>query len=131
MAGDLIADDFQVGCHVELVAPTSSWLGNLQGNEIVSYDEMHKVLVYGFEITWLRHMCQKSCGDTRSCSFNTTTEKIQCDHFCRNFLSGGWTTRCGKYCSNHIHLHLKLSTFMLKVESPNVPVLMGRFFFWI
>ncbi|WJX16548.1 hypothetical protein P8452_06559 [Trifolium repens] len=97
MAGDLIADDFQVGCHVELVAPTSSWLGNLQENEIVSYDEMHKVLVYGFEITWLRHMCQKSCGDTRSCSFNTTTEKIQCDHFCRNFLSGGWTTRCGRW----------------------------------
>ncbi|CAJ2674648.1 unnamed protein product [Trifolium pratense] len=94
MAGDLIAEDFQVGCHVELVAPTS-WLGNLQAIEIVSYDQMHKVLVYGFEITWFLHMCQTRCGDTRFCSFNTTTQKLECNRLCRSSLFGGWSNRCG------------------------------------
>jgi len=38
MAGDLIAEDFEVGCHVKLVALTSWW--GLDTNTY-SYDMMH------------------------------------------------------------------------------------------
>ncbi|KAK2453232.1 LEAF RUST 10 DISEASE-RESISTANCE LOCUS RECEPTOR-LIKE PROTEIN KINASE 2.1 [Trifolium repens] len=76
MAGDLIIQDLQVGCHVKLVAPTS-WLG-LERKHVISYNEMHKALVYGFEISWLRPICQNRCDDSRICTFNTSNEILQC-----------------------------------------------------
>ncbi|RHN77721.1 putative glycerophosphodiester phosphodiesterase, protein kinase RLK-Pelle-LRK10L-2 family [Medicago truncatula] len=93
MAGDLIADDFQVGCHVMLVTPTS-WLRNLQGNEVVSYDVIRKALEYGFEISWLRHIFQDRCKGSTQCSLNTSTETLQCVCFCRSFW-GTWSETCG------------------------------------
>ena len=78
MAGDLIAKDFQVGCHVKFVAPTS-WPG-LQENQVVSYGKMQKALVYGFEISWLNVICKNRCRDLTRCSFNTSTEELQCTH---------------------------------------------------
>jgi len=110
MAGDLIADDFQVGCHVMLVTPTSlltSFQRNhvlsddvtpnpMHRNKVVSYDVIHKALEYGFEISWLRHIFQDRCKGITQCSLNTSTETLQCVCFCHSFL-GGWTDICGKY----------------------------------
>ncbi|CAJ2674625.1 unnamed protein product [Trifolium pratense] len=96
IAGDLIAKDFQVGCHVKFVAPTS-WPG-LQRNQEHSYEEMHKALVYGFEISWLGLICQNRCGETMLCSFNSSTEIVECSHPLCLTVMGYWTdTSCGRW----------------------------------
>ncbi|RZB68597.1 hypothetical protein D0Y65_038393, partial [Glycine soja] len=58
IAGDLKAHDFEVGCHVKLVAFTSWW--GLDTNNY-SYTAMHTGLVYGFEISWMHLTCVKHC----------------------------------------------------------------------
>ncbi|CAJ2673384.1 unnamed protein product [Trifolium pratense] len=101
MAGDLIVEDFQVGCHVMLVAPTS-WLG-LEDKHKFSYDMMHKALVYGFEISWLDLACRNiHCHSeddiSVDCSFNTTSEKLQCRPvYCIGFNNYWGTDNCGTW----------------------------------
>jgi hypothetical protein len=96
MAGDLIADDFEVGCHVKLVTPTS-WLKKFQRNqEGLSYDVIHKALVYGFEISWLNLPCQNLCGDSKFCSFNGTI--LECYRACHAF----WGERSFDLCGNFL-----------------------------
>jgi hypothetical protein len=95
MAGDLIAQDLQVGCHVKLVTPTS-WLKNLQRNqEGLSYDIIHKALVYGFEISWLNVPCKNlQCGNNDLCSFDAATDKLEC--LCYSIWGGNGMRRpCG------------------------------------
>ncbi|XP_045808625.1 rust resistance kinase Lr10-like [Trifolium pratense] len=89
MAGDLIAQDFQVGCHVKLVTPTS-WLKNLERNqEISSYDFIHKALVYGFEISWLNLPCKNlQCGDSIRCIFNSNQKVLCYDRPCNKSWGG-------------------------------------------
>ncbi|XP_058724644.1 rust resistance kinase Lr10-like isoform X2 [Vicia villosa] len=95
MAGDLIAQDFQVGCHVILVTPTS-WLSLQRNHQLLSYVDMHKALVYGFEISWLDLACNNSCGESNYCSFNATSDKLQCyaDVDCSN-IRWEWMNNCG------------------------------------
>ena len=59
IAGDLIAKDFEVGCEVKLVAPTSWW--GLDTNN-PSYTQMHRALLYGFELSWINLACDDQCG---------------------------------------------------------------------
>ncbi|XP_058724642.1 LEAF RUST 10 DISEASE-RESISTANCE LOCUS RECEPTOR-LIKE PROTEIN KINASE-like 2.1 isoform X2 [Vicia villosa] len=96
IAGDLIAEDFQVGCEVKLVSPTS-WKWNLKGNSL-TYDVIHKALVYGFEVSWLHLSCINLCGDSTLCYFNASnTPILQCfqQTMCLTFM-GYWTTgSCG------------------------------------
>ncbi|KAK2453227.1 LEAF RUST 10 DISEASE-RESISTANCE LOCUS RECEPTOR-LIKE PROTEIN KINASE 2.1 [Trifolium repens] len=96
MAGDLIAEDFQVGCHVKLVTPTS-WFWGLKRNEVVSYDAMHKALVYGFEISWLHLICGQRCGASALCTFNST-EEFECSKpRCLSFMGLSMNDNCGKW----------------------------------
>lgn len=92
IASDLMAEDFQVGCHVKLVSPTSWW--GLHTNE-TSYAVIHRALVYGFEISWLHLPCQDLCGDPESCFFDSSREELRCSHYCRSFL-GYERIPCGK-----------------------------------
>jgi hypothetical protein len=105
MAGDLIAEDFQVGCHVKLVTP-ASWFWGLKRNEVVSYDEMHKALAYGFEISWLHLIFRHRCGTTAFCTFNST-EEIECFKTgCISFMGLSRNDNCGKYPSFQLILIL-------------------------
>lgn len=73
IAGDLKAKDFEIGCHVKLVAPTSWW--GLDTDKY-SYTLMHRALVYGFEISWMRFACEEEdCGDHGSCYFDFDKQK--------------------------------------------------------
>jgi len=110
IAGHLIDEDFQVGCHIKLVAP-SSWKA-LKRNQVLSYNVIHRALVYGFEISWLHLSCKNRCGDTDLCSFNVTTETLQCDqHFCYSFFDYSTTTNCGKDPSFQLILISRLQLF--------------------
>ncbi|KAK8473155.1 hypothetical protein PHAVU_001G068600 [Phaseolus vulgaris] len=75
MAGDLIAEDFEVGCHVKLVALTSWW--GLDTNTY-SYDMMHTALLYGFDLSWLSMICEDRCGPTY-CYFNSFSQTLECE----------------------------------------------------
>lgn len=77
MAGDLIVQDFQDGCHVKLVTPTS-WPGLHRNHHMLSYDVMHKALAYGFEVSFW---------------------EFQEGPYCNNFL-GYWGSLCGKILFN-------------------------------
>jgi hypothetical protein len=93
IAGDLMAEDILVGCHVKLVVPTS-WSGLQRKYQLHSYDAIHKALVYGFDISWLRLTCHNRCGDDLSqCSFNISSEIIECFPFrrlCYSIFGYGW-----------------------------------------
>jgi len=52
IGGELKAEDFEVGCEVKLVAPTS-----LRPLDNHSYTAMHSALAYGFEISWINLAC--------------------------------------------------------------------------
>lgn len=104
MAGNLmLAKDFQVGCQVKLVTPTSD-LG-LKRNQLLTYDVIHKALVYGFEISWFGLACNRSCGESTSCSFNATTEKFRCDAYHCTYFLWGSKINCGKYYSTQFDFH--------------------------
>jgi len=74
MAGDLIAEDFEVGCDVKLVAPTS-WRG-LDTNRY-SYAMMHTALLYGFDLSWIPLAGEDRCADTY-CYFNSSSQTLEC-----------------------------------------------------
>jgi len=74
MAGDLIAEDFEVGCDVKLVSPTSWW--GLDTNKY-SYAIMHTALVYGFQLSWLPLVCEDRCRDR--CYFISSNQTLLCD----------------------------------------------------
>ena len=94
-AGHLTAEDFQVGCHVKFVAP-SSW----KALQVISYDKIHKALVYGFEISWLHLPCQDHCENSEHCYFNSTSQEIGCPtqiQYCSSTPMGPKeSTNCGK-----------------------------------
>jgi len=74
VAGDLIAEDIEVGCDVKLVAPTSWW--GLDTNTY-SYAMMHTALVYGFELSWIPLVCDDRCADT-DCYFSSSSQTLEC-----------------------------------------------------
>ncbi|XP_027941056.1 rust resistance kinase Lr10-like [Vigna unguiculata] len=76
MAGDLLAEDLEVGCDVKLVAPTSWW--GLDTNNY-SYAMIHTSLLYGFHLFWLPLVCKDRCGfGNNDCHFNYSTQSAEC-----------------------------------------------------
>jgi len=100
VAGDLIAEDIEVGCDVKLVAPTSWW--GLDTNRY-SYPMMHTALVYGFELSWIRLVCDDDrCAHT-DCYFSSSSQTLECDKQGRTvqplFLMFLFTTKTKPNCS--------------------------------
>ncbi|KAK7377422.1 hypothetical protein VNO80_02847 [Phaseolus coccineus] len=75
VAGDLIAEEFEVGCDVKLVSPTSWW--GLDTNTY-SYAMMHTALLYGFELSWIPLACQGRCAQIYNCYLNSSSQTLQC-----------------------------------------------------
>ncbi|BAT82151.1 hypothetical protein VIGAN_03211600 [Vigna angularis var. angularis] len=74
-AGYLSAEDIEVGCEVKLVAPTSWW--GLDTNNY-SYAIIHKALLYGFQLSWIRLACHDRCAAPYDCYFHSS--KLQCQN---------------------------------------------------
>ncbi|KAL2318188.1 hypothetical protein Fmac_032064 [Flemingia macrophylla] len=79
IAGDLIAEDFEVGCHVKLVTPTS-WRG-LHTHKL-SYTTILEALLYGFDISWMAGACDHKCGNLSAqrsdCQFDSSKHALRC-----------------------------------------------------
>ncbi|KAK7858150.1 hypothetical protein CFP56_013877 [Quercus suber] len=54
----------------------TSWPGN--DNPIISCTEVHNKLVYGFELSWNRFICESQCGRGCSCYFDNLN-LVQCN----------------------------------------------------
>ncbi|QCE06173.1 brassinosteroid insensitive 1-associated receptor kinase 1 [Vigna unguiculata] len=91
IAGDLTSADFEVGCRIKLLSPTSWW--GLDANKS-SYTMMNSALLYGFEISWKNFACEDQChspyGD---CYFDSSTLKLRCFPYC-NDIFGVLETKC-------------------------------------
>ena len=105
IAGDLTAADFEVGCRIKLVSPTSWW--GLDANKS-SYTMMNSALLYGFEISWLHTSCEDECGNSShgECYFDSSILKLQCTLFC-NDIFGLLQTECGKGTQIQVKLKFK------------------------
>ncbi|XP_052736023.1 LEAF RUST 10 DISEASE-RESISTANCE LOCUS RECEPTOR-LIKE PROTEIN KINASE-like 2.3 isoform X3 [Vigna angularis] len=79
-AGDLSAEDLEVGCEVKLVAPTSWW--GLDTNNY-SYAIIHKALLYGFQLSWIRLACHDRCSYYFDCHFHSSSLRLQCQNQAR------------------------------------------------
>ncbi|XP_057423727.1 LEAF RUST 10 DISEASE-RESISTANCE LOCUS RECEPTOR-LIKE PROTEIN KINASE-like 2.2 isoform X2 [Lotus japonicus] len=100
IAGDLTAGSSKPYCHVKVVTPVSIFADNscptqvVKPNQTSSYGEIHRMLVTGFEVSWMTRICQDRC-DKPGCFFNCTSQKLQCNnyHDCTSPL--GYPITCG------------------------------------
>jgi hypothetical protein len=95
-------------CHVEVVTAISFFGYNRSGVEPrnfyqkFSYSEIHRMLVDGFEVSWLSVPCEDLCGNPGDCSLRETT----------------WTPKCtehGDYCITTMGFHVdcgKMNNFV-------------------
>ncbi|KAJ1377144.1 Wall-associated receptor kinase, galacturonan-binding domain [Sesbania bispinosa] len=86
VAGDMLAEDLEVDCKVKLASVTSYFglkysydLGDVYSNGTFSYGQIHGMLAYGFDVSWMSFPCEDRCG-TRPCYFNETSEGLDCEY---------------------------------------------------
>ncbi|KAI4308626.1 hypothetical protein L6164_031682 [Bauhinia variegata] len=76
IVGHLSAQRLNVGCRVMTVAATSLWgTGDHAHNGSFSYTDIHRALVFGFEVSWFYSVCD--C-ENDICDYNATTGKFDC-----------------------------------------------------
>ncbi|GAU21229.1 hypothetical protein TSUD_11470 [Trifolium subterraneum] len=104
-----IAGDLKVGnlkdddCHVEVVTAISFFSYNYSSyssgywiipNQKFSYSEIHRMLVGGFEVSWMSGPCEDHCGKP-DCYLSETTWSLECfdpADYCKTTL--GFHVRC-------------------------------------
>ncbi|MCH79371.1 wall-associated receptor kinase galacturonan-binding protein [Trifolium medium] len=68
-------------CKVKLVTMSSFDFPGVRDdipNRPLSYEQIHGMLLYGFQLSWINGGCRDSCGDNQGCSFNQTTADFEC-----------------------------------------------------
>ena len=78
--GDLLVRKLKAECHVKFAA-TMRWNWSLvRDNKTLSYSDIHRALLHGFEVSWLHKACQDRCRTTvyDYCYFSTESEKLEC-----------------------------------------------------
>jgi hypothetical protein len=93
-----IAGDLKVGnlkdddCHVEVVTAISFFSYHYYAddhgsggdwdipNEKYSYSEIHRMLVGGFDVSWVSAACQDHCGDP-NCNLSEITWSLDCNDY--------------------------------------------------
>ncbi|XP_027339144.1 LEAF RUST 10 DISEASE-RESISTANCE LOCUS RECEPTOR-LIKE PROTEIN KINASE-like 2.5 [Abrus precatorius] len=81
---DYRVKDIKVGCNLTVATLGSSRKlpETQQGN--VSYDEIHRIIVEGFQLSWLPVICEDRCGKGTNCEvINESNGQVQCNkHYC-------------------------------------------------
>lgn len=89
ISGEMSLGSLEIGCHVIAATPATY----LSGANL-TYRDIYRQLGFGFELSWLKSVCDQQCGSS-SCYFDETTGKAQCDtHFCHYIYQS--TDQCGK-----------------------------------
>jgi hypothetical protein len=88
--------------HVAMLSLSDSSNGSVRDDvpdRPLSYEHMHGMLLYGFELSWISGACRDSCGDNQRCYFNQTTADFECfesTDYCTYPLGVEVNKRCGK-----------------------------------
>nr|GMD51668.1 rust resistance kinase Lr10-like isoform X1 [Ipomoea batatas] len=82
--GSLNASDLRISCRVELITMTSWRIQEKVSSQKVSLVEIHDALMYGFELSWVRVVCQQHCGSHRRCYLDLKNE-ISCDYYFQSY----------------------------------------------
>jgi len=97
-------------CQVKLVAMSSfdfpsdvrEGVPDEHQHRPLSYKEIHGMLLYGFQLSWMSGACRDSCRDNQQCFWNYTTREVECYNYqyhCEYPLGNSVNKRCGKkYC---------------------------------
>ncbi|KAI9112619.1 hypothetical protein K1719_016542 [Acacia pycnantha] len=75
---DLLAPRFQPHCRLESVTLVASDWESLVPHGIKSYADIHTLLSFGFELTWLRQACADYCTDGTYCRFSDENQSLLC-----------------------------------------------------
>ncbi|KAI4353058.1 hypothetical protein L6164_002036 [Bauhinia variegata] len=76
IVGGLTAEKLNVDCRVMAVKATSLW-GTRDYNKSFSYIDIHKALLFGFEVSWVWGVCEDYC-EQMGCYYNATSTKLEC-----------------------------------------------------
>jgi hypothetical protein len=93
---DFRFEDIKVGCEFMVATLTKEWFKDI-GKGNVSYDEIHELIVDGFEVSWLPAVCESRCGKGKNC--NVVDEKsgeVQCGKRLCHYVYQT-TDKCGMY----------------------------------
>ncbi|GAU21252.1 hypothetical protein TSUD_11710 [Trifolium subterraneum] len=74
-------------------------------NRPLSYEQIHGMLLYEFELSWKRGACRDSCDDNQQCYFNPTTADFECYEsadFCTYPLGSEVLKRCDQVSKRRI-----------------------------
>ncbi|CAJ2674604.1 unnamed protein product [Trifolium pratense] len=74
-------------------------------NRSLPYEQIHGMLLYGFQLSWLSGACRDSCGDNNRCYFNRTTADFECyesTDYCTYPLGIEVAKRCDKVSKQRI-----------------------------
>ncbi|XP_057445229.1 uncharacterized protein LOC130737477 [Lotus japonicus] len=77
VVGDMKVGNFKPHCHLNLVTPVS--VDREIHEQAFSYGEIHSMLEFGFELSWMSTPCQHLCRYPEDCYLNQTTNSLQCD----------------------------------------------------
>jgi hypothetical protein len=102
VAGYLSVESLKDYCEVKLVAMYSSHISSVSDGVGVrddvpirplSYDQIHKMLLYGFQLSWKSGACREFCVDNQRCHF--INGEIECQsNYC--YYPMGGEGNCGK-----------------------------------
>jgi len=87
--------DIEVGC--DFMVATLAKAQSEIVKENVSYDEIHGIIIHGFELSWLPMICEDRCGKGTSCEVvDEGSGEVKCDkRFCHYVYQT--TDKCGTY----------------------------------
>ncbi|GAU21247.1 hypothetical protein TSUD_11660 [Trifolium subterraneum] len=94
-------------CQVKLVAMSSLDFPGVRDdvpNRPLSYEQIHGLLLYGFELSWISGACRDSCGDNQRCNFNGITADFECQStdYCTYPLGIEVAKRCDQVSKRRI-----------------------------
>ncbi|XP_019427645.1 PREDICTED: rust resistance kinase Lr10-like isoform X2 [Lupinus angustifolius] len=100
----MIKSEIKVGCGLMVATSASKRLSGVELNGGVSYSEIHKWMVEGFEVTWFSVICDQLCGRKVGCEI--VNGEVKCFN-----LTCEWeyaTNNCGilQNISNYIRAYL-------------------------
>lgn len=87
--------DIKVGCDLMVATLATSSLSENSAKGNVSYGEIHRMIIGGFEVSWLPVICEDRCGKWTNCQVvNESSGEVQCDkRFCHYAYQT--TDKCG------------------------------------
>ncbi|KAI4313299.1 hypothetical protein L6164_026290 [Bauhinia variegata] len=83
IAGGISAKRLKVECRLMMSAATSLWglddcvFKDCTYNESFSYTDIHRALVFGFEVNWVNGVCEDYCGQNK-CYYIYDAERVEC-----------------------------------------------------